>query len=269
MFISILFFRLTFVRYKSDHFQNKFIKHETYFEELKSLNKLNKVVYSALFGKYDRVNSIKKENGYDYFMFTDQAFINTSRINWTILYAKKKIKYNINPNISIIKKQRFYKTHPHIFFKKYDLSIYIDSSYKIKGKLDEFLLRVLTPKINIYILEHPKRNSINKEFSAVRKKFKETEKNIISVKNKYNREKFPDNNGLAECCLIIRRHNELNSINFMNLWFNEIKKKSHRDQLSFNYILWKTGNRDVKYISKGLFLKYFQKESHLIEYVFK
>ena len=27
----------------------------------------------------------------------------------------------------------------------------------------------------------------------------------------------------------------------MNKWFNEIEKYSHRDQLSFNYILWKTG----------------------------
>ena len=56
----------------------------------------------------------------------------------------------------------------------------------------------------------------------------------------------------------------------MNDWFHEIKLNSHRDQLSFNYILWKTGNKDVKYISKKYIDKYFiQDPYHLINYAFK
>ena len=196
-------------------------------------------------------------------MITDQANINQSNINWSILYIKENKKEISNSAINIIKKQRFYKTHPHLFFKQYDLSIYIDASIKIKGKLDEFLLRILTPRIDIYILEHPKRNSINKEFSAVIKNHKEKKRNIVSIKNKYNIEKFPDNNGLAECCIIIRKHNKFNCIKFMNLWFNEIKENSHRDQLSFNYIMWKTGLK-IKYINKNLALEYFaQNLTHL------
>ena len=91
--------------------------------------------------------------------------------------------------------------------------------------------------------------SIPKEvqlFITVINLHKDSNKSVTSVQNKYNRENFPDDNGLAECCLIIRKHNEFNCINFMNNWFNEINLNSHRDQLSFNYILWKNDNKDVK-----------------------
>ena len=66
----------------------------------------------------------------------------------------------------------------------------------------------------------------------------------INIKN----ENFSDNNGHAECCLIVRKHNSRNCINFMEMWFNEIKYNSHRDQLSFNYVYWRLGNKYVKYI---------------------
>ena len=60
-------------------------------------------------------------------------------------------------------------------------------------------------------------------------------------------QKFPDNKGLSENSLIIRKHNDMKCINFMEKWFNEIKNNSHRDQLSFGYIFWKTGDKIIKY----------------------
>ena len=89
-------------------------------------------------------------------------------------------------------------------------------------------------------------------------------------KKNNNNENFPDNNGLSENCLIVRKHNELSCINFMNDWFDEIKYNSHRDQLSFNYILWKYENKNVKYISKRYIEDYFiQEPEHLIIVQFK
>ena len=159
------------------------INDKNYIYNVNYLANIKKVVYTALLGKYDNVHSIIKENGYDYFMFTDQNLENQSTLNWTILPISNEIKLL---NMNIIKKQRFFKTHPHLFFKKYDLSIYIDSSFSIKGKLDEFLLRILTPKKSIYVLENPFRNNINNEFKAVINGHKDTKQTVISVKNKYN-----------------------------------------------------------------------------------
>ena len=192
-------------------------------------NSLKKVVYTILLGNYDDIHPINKEKGYDYFMITDQNFENKTNINWTIIYVDKKTKFRNEREI--IKKQRFYKTHPHLFFKNYDLSLYIDATYEIKGKLDDFLLRILTPNSNIYLLEHPIRNSINNELDVVLKTKRDSARIISPIKKRYKREKFPDNNGLAETCLIVRKHNEYNCKNFMENWFKEIKSNSHRDQL--------------------------------------
>ena len=160
-----------------------------------------------------------------------------------------------NLNVSLIKKQRYIKTHPHIFFPNYDISIYMDSTFKISGNLDEFLLRILTPKHSMYFLEHPERNKISQEFELVKILKKDTTDNIERVKDRYKKKKFPDKSGLIESCLIIRKHKDNNCINLMEEWFNEIKYYSHRDQLSFNYVLWKKGSK-IKYLSKNFCFKY-------------
>ena len=87
-------------------------------------------------------------------------------------------------------------------------------------------------------------------------------KNIIPVREKYKREKFPDDNGHAECCMIVRKHNDKNCINLMEKWFYEIKHNSYRDQLSFNYIFWKTRKKIVKYISKHSINEYLNQSKH-------
>ena len=75
---------------------------------------------------------------------------------------------------------------------------------------------------------------------------KDSNISVTTIKNRYNKLNFPDNSGLSENSLIIRKHNDIKCIIFMEKWFNEIKKYSHRDQLSFNYIFWKTGYKIVK-----------------------
>lgn len=164
--------------------------------------------------------------------------------------------------MSIIKKQRFIKLHPHLFFKNYDLSIYLDTRFIIFGNITEFIERLLTPKFNIYIFEHPDRNCIYSEILAVIESKKENESIAIQVQNRYKKRNFPQKIGLSENCLIVRRHNTKDCINLMEKWWEEIKIFSKRDQLSFNYVLWKSGKK-IKYISKSFGLLYFRPTSHL------
>ena len=124
------------------------------------------------------------------------------------------------------------------------------------GDLNEFLLRILSPKYYIYSLEHPERNTVLSETFAVVQYYKEKNSMAKMIRNKYKQENFTDNTGLLESCIIIRRHNEEKCIDLMNNWFGEIKNNSHRDQLSFNYIIWKK-KYQIKYIVKNFVLEYF------------
>jgi hypothetical protein len=215
-----------------------------------------KVIYSALFGCYDSVKPFNKLEGFDYFLFTDILINNT---NWTILEIPNFIK---KFNISITKKQRFIKLHPHLFFEKYDLSIYIDTSYIILGDINAFLIRFLKPSFNIYVMEHPVRNCIYSEVKAVIKYHKENKNISLSVGELYKKFNYPQKNGLSDNSLIIRRHNKKDCIYLMEKWWEQIKNYSKRDQLSFNYIVWKTATK-IKYISKIFVLEYFHQSSHL------
>ena len=201
----------------------------------KSMNyilKLKKVVYSVILGNYDEIKEINIQNGYDYFLFSDVYKHKSIETNWTILPIPEEVN---NLNISKVKKQRYIKLHPHLYFKNYDLSIYIDATFTITGNLDEFLLRTLSSKFYIYSFEHPRRNNIAEEALEVVRQHKEKKSISKIIRERYKRENFPDNSGLIESCLIIRKHNEKNCINLMNDWFEEIKNFSHRDQLSFSH----------------------------------
>ena len=233
----------------------------SYNKSINNIIKLKKVVYSALLGKYDRIQPFNLQKGFDFILFTDLTNINNNETNWTILPIPKELNHL---NLSIIKNQRFIKLHPHLFFPNYNLSIYIDTSFQIFGDLNEFLLRILTPEYNIYNFEHPDRNNIFNEISAVIEMEKEKEIMGNIIREKYIKSNFPDNNGLIEGCLIIRRHNKKDCIYLMNKWFEEVKNYSHRDQLSFNYLIWKTGIK-IKYISKRFALNYFQQFFHLMK----
>ena len=177
------------------------------------IKKMKKVVYSVIIGKYDKILTFKKQEGYNYFLFADKNYHNT---NWTIIPIKKLLK---KTNLSKLKMTRYFKLFPHLFFKDYDLSIYIDATFIVKGNLNEILLRTLNPSYDIYFLQHPLRNKILQELSEVLLCKRETKEIINIVKKRYRKENFPDIIGLTENCIIIRRHNNKKVIKLIHLYF--------------------------------------------------
>ena len=157
-FIYIIIFLVLIKKRDNHYFKDKgkeeinnkaldyLIKDNTIINSFNSIKKLKKVVYSVLLGKYDIIHPFNLRKGFDFILFTDISNINYNETNWTIFPLPKKLK---NLNISKVKKQRFIKLHPHLFFKDYNLSIYIDASFQIKEDLNEFLLRILTGKFKI------------------------------------------------------------------------------------------------------------------------
>ena len=180
---------------------------KNYFKyNIEYIKKTQKLVYSIIIGKYDKISAFNKQEGYKYFLFSD---IKYNKANWTIISITKLIK---KVNTSNLKMTRYFKLFPHLFFKDYELSIYIDASYIIHGDFNELLLKTLNPSFDIYFLQHQVRNKVFKEFSPVLKIKKDTQASVNKVKERYMKEKFPDNLGLTVNCIIIRKHNQKNII---------------------------------------------------------
>lgn len=56
---------------------------------------------------------------------------------------------------------------------------------------------------------------------------------------KYKSEGYPSIGGLISGNFIIRKNKDPLQMNLNRKWWNEISKHSRRDQLSFNYVIWK------------------------------
>lgn len=100
-----------------------------------------------IIGNYDKLKYINnKQEGRDYIAFIDpynnEQYKDT---NWTVVPLPEEVK-NLPINHEI-KKKRYIKTHPHLFFKNYYLSIYIDGTSSIIGDLNQFVLRKLNLKL--------------------------------------------------------------------------------------------------------------------------
>ena len=205
-----------------------------------------KVVYTCITGNYDNIiePSFITE-GFDYICFTDNSGLTS--VNWKIIVIN-----DFPEGLSNVKKQRYVKVNAHKFVSKYDLSIWVDGNIVIKNNLDFFLFHYCNDDSkSIFIPRHPIRDCIYVEGITCEKCGKDTAEHINPQMKRYKEEGFPEKYGLVQTNIMIRKHNSPECIKLMEEWWHEIENGSHRDQLSFNYVLWKEHDNGFMYIDKS------------------
>ena len=209
--------------------------------------KNKKVVYTCISGKYDTLmDPIYVNNDFDYICYTDQPF--NSNI-WEIRPIPEELNY-----LSQVKKQRYIKVNAHKFLSDYELSVWVDASIVIRGDLNEYIEKNIHKEDGVmFVGQHPQRNCIYEEAKACISLKKDTSENINKQMERYRKEGFPKNYGLPQTGIIFRFHNNEGCKRLMEAWWDEIEKSSHRDQLSFNYALWKNSDVKIKYLDKSIF----------------
>jgi hypothetical protein len=134
---------------------------------------------------------------------------------------------------------RYYKINPHKVLKDYKYSIWIDANIKVTHPdFNQLLAKYLFEK-DIALHINPARNCIYQAALNCKRLKKDDEKIIDKQMLKYRNESYPENNGLVSCGILYRRHTKQIQ-QFNDYWWDEIKSNSRRDQLSFNYVAWKT-----------------------------
>jgi hypothetical protein len=190
-----------------------------------------KVVYTSITGNYDELlTPLFRNEGWDYICFTDSPDLESDF--WKI----KRIK---DVDLSLPKINRIHKILPHKFLPKYDYSLYIDGNIRIIGDIDEYINK-FSNNASMLCFIHPQRSCIYYEADACIKMEKDNVELIKNQINRYRDEKYPENNGLIAGGILYRRHKDPMVIKSMDAWWKEVKNNSYRDQLSFNYVCWKT-----------------------------
>lgn len=189
------------------------------------------VVYSAITGEYDNVKEPKYINpDFDYILFTDNPDLKT-RI-W-------KVRLIDNPeNLDNVRLSKRVKLLGHEYLAEYDYSVWVDGSMDIIGDVKEYIERYKRkePMLNF---NHHGSNCIYDEVKRCIKLRKDDGRIMDEQIERYRVEGYPAHYGMTANGMIVRDiHNEtVNRV--MELWWEEIKNGSYRDQLSFNYVCWK------------------------------
>jgi len=186
---------------------------------------MKKIIYTVLLGDYKLNEPEFINKNWSLICFTDRDIVSE---NWSII----KVECN-----DLKKKSREIKIRCNEFID-FDICVYIDAKFTIKCNLDEFVKLNLSDGTDIAVMRHRRRSCVYEEGKfCIKNRIGDGEiiaDQIIS----YYRDGFPRNFGLYAPGIMIRR-NSLEVIDFMKMWYNEVKKYSYRDIISFSYVLWR------------------------------
>lgn len=189
------------------------------------------VVYTAILGSYDTLKDpLYVDNDVDYICFTDQKSIKSDI--WKIVQVKR------NSQISAKMQAEYYKLLPHIFFEKYETSIWVDASLIIKDSIIEFINKY-NKNSEILLFPHPERICIYDEAAVCMLEGKGEKEVILQQMTKYYSEGYKPNSGLFCGGVLVRKHNDSKVIQTMELWHKEVTDYSERDQICLPFVLHK------------------------------
>lgn len=199
----------------------------------------NSVVYTAISGNKDLLKEIPQNlrHKMNCVAFLDKDI--TSISGWEVKPIRNDYK---DPN----RNAKYYKVLPHEVLPNFEYSLWIDGSVTPLVHVDELIDKYLGEH-DWAVHKHISRNCAYKEAFVCGATGRDDPDLIATQMARYNvREGFPFNYGLCENTIILRRHTEKVK-EACELWWNEIENGSRRDQLSFDFVRWKTG-LEVKYM---------------------
>lgn len=190
------------------------------------------VIYSAMLGGYDQIlQPLAVDDRFDFVLFTNDVADPNVGV-WQI----RPIEYQNEDNTRIC---RYVKTHPEILLPEYKASVWMDMNVLIKTScLYDCVVRLLEDGIEVSSMCHPSRCCIYDEAFAVMHMGVEHESVVLKWCKHLRKENYPVNNGLCETNVVFRKHSKRIS-DIDAYWWECIEGNSRRDQLSFNYVLWK------------------------------
>ena len=144
------------------------------------------------------------------------------------------------------KKNRICKLQPHRFgiLNDSDINVYIDSNKQLFDidKLLEYCERLYNdPDTDAYFYNHEHRTTVRQELKEIIDWRRDDPARVKKQFTEYWKEGFRDDISLCVASVQIRKTHAPELQKFLDCWWNEVKHKSYRDQISWPYAIWKTG----------------------------
>ncbi len=237
----------------------------------------NKIaVYSCITGRYDTpiMTSVRPEN-IEYYMVTDDVKA-ALEAGWpNVIDIDEVVPGDIDRSDSALM-NRWCKMNGHRLFPEYHWSIYMDG--KLTPKIDISQYVSYTSRVGISTFTNGLRHKdigardLYGEiiFLSYYFKINQSKDDVKSLIDKikiqlckYANEGCPRQRYQIEGSVIARDHDNPMADKIMNDWFNEYRNGIRRDQISFEYVIWKNGIDMKDYIPiQGEIYDYFMRNQH-------
>jgi hypothetical protein len=183
-------------------------------------------VYTAIVGDYDCLkipNRVDPEC--DYYCFTDRD------ISWQGVWVRRDISWRHPDPVRVA---RYIKHNPQVYFANYQWSIWLDANLQLNCMPRE-LMPAHSDSWDFAVWRHPYRDCAYAEAEQCVRDAKDDPATIRAQMQRYRSAGFPEQAGLNENNVLVRRHNDPAMLELAHAWWNEIVHGSRRDQLSFGF----------------------------------
>jgi len=185
-------------------------------------------VVTSIVGNRDLIRDKQVTEGADFIAFTDQY-----SKTWEVREPYDGFKEPImNAKIHKILIHKFIDT---------DISVWLDGNMSLEVPVEKVVNWL--GDYDMVAFPHPTRHCSYEEIEACIQLEKGNKEELEKQRDKYLSEGYPLQNGLAQCNILVRRHNK-RTADFNERWWAEICVSSGRDQVSFPYVLNKS---DIKF----------------------
>ena len=194
-----------------------------------------KAVYTFIFGDYDDLKSPAIITpGWDYICFTDDHTLRSDF--WDV-----RVSPRCHSDRQLVPKK--YATKHKILFHRYlqgyDLSLSIDANLEPNCNLDDFIREHFRADDDMMIC-YQARDCVYDDAERSKWRLLDEPARIDAQVQRYRAVGYPAHNGLYLSGIIARWHGRANVRQMCDLWWQEYRRGSRRDQLSLNYAIWKS-----------------------------
>ncbi len=171
--------------------------------------------------------------GVDYIAFVDRKH------NCKVWQQREAVNFTMHKEFAGRRNAKIYKVLPHLMLPDYDYYFWVDATHEVIIHPLEIIKNYLGDG-EIGVFKHTHRNCVFKEADEVSKINYDVKELVDSQVAYYKKINYPENNGLYELPVSIRKNTP--STQLINLrWWEHICKYSSRDQISLPVVLWSLG----------------------------
>jgi len=197
------------------------------------------VVTAIAGGKNDLIDPASIFPDVDYFAFTNAEFPNVKV--WQI---RSLPEWSSDSTYAPRRNAKLPKILPELVLPGYDYYIWHDPTNELV--LNPFVvishLLELKSDFDIAVFKHRTRSCVYDESKIIKLVALDLADNVNRLTEKFKKERFPEQQGLYELGVIVRK-NSPKMLNFDLAWWELVCRYSSRDQISFPFVLWR--NRSV------------------------